>query len=148
MTERAKLVAPRPKKPIFVPAAIGFGLAFALITALLLLSQCGGGHHSSREGGNTTAPSPSRTTTATAPTVTASPNGDESGYLAAIQEEAPFVYNKYGQANILDLGHRVCKWSSQGVGDIDIVIRIQELAPMSDRAASKIVVKAQRYFGC
>ena len=37
---------------------------------------------------------------------------------------------------------------SQGVGDIDIVIRIQELAPMSDRAANKIVVKAQRYFGC
>ena len=30
---------------------------------------------------------------------------------AAIQEEAPFVYNKYGQANILDLGHRVCKWT-------------------------------------
>jgi hypothetical protein len=79
-------------------------------------------------------------------------SADVSSYTQRLQEEIPYVVQKYGEQALVNEGYKVCSWKAQGVPDIggsgSVVDRIMADLPMSSSAAAWVQILAEDELGC
>ena len=87
-------------------------------------------------------------------------HADADGYLAALQQHIPNVYQRYGSQALLNEGTKVCNWAAQGIPNIgtstgdspsasgSIMDRIMFDLPMSSDAAMWVQELAEDKLGC